>query len=142
MDIKKLKSIADIFTSAGLTELEVADGELKMVMKRNCSVSSTPEIMQPAIMVSESAKTASVAAEVPGRFIKAPFAGVFYTKPSPDSEPFITAGKAVKKGDTVCILEAMKLMNELKAEEDCVISEICAENGDIVEYGQPLFRIG
>lgn len=141
MDIKKLKSIADIFTSAGLTELEIAEGELKIVMKRNCSV-TTSEFMQPAVMASESAKTASVATEVPGRFIKAPFAGVFYTKPSPDSEPFITAGKAVKKGDTVCILEAMKLMNELKAEEDCVVLEICAQNGDIVEYGQPLFRIG
>lgn len=73
--------------------------------------------------------------------IDAPIVGVFYAAPSPDSEPYVSVGKKVKKGDTVCIIEAMKCMNEIQAEEDCEIVEILANNGDLVEYGQPLFKI-
>ena len=67
--------------------------------------------------------------------------GVFYQAPSPDAEPFVKVGQSVKKGDTVCIIEAMKLMNEIQAEEDGVITEVLAKNGEIIEFGQPLFAI-
>ena len=76
-----------------------------------------------------------------GRTIDAPMVGVFYQAPSPDAEPFVKVGQSVKKGDTVCIIEAMKLMNEIQAEEDGVITEVLAKNGDIIEFGQPLFAI-
>ena len=144
MDIKKIKAVADIFTAADLTELEVSDSELKIVLKRNLTVGTAITHIQPTANTTLEADIKPVTAAVvsSGRYIKAPFTGVFYTKPSPDSEPFVSIGKTVKKGDTICILEAMKLMNELKAEEDSVITEICAENGGIVEYGQPLFKLG
>lgn len=76
-----------------------------------------------------------------GKSIDAPIVGVFYVAPSPDAQPYVSVGKQVKKGDTVCIIEAMKCMNEIQAEEDGVISEILAKDGELVEYGQPLFKI-
>lgn len=76
-----------------------------------------------------------------GKTIDAPMVGVFYLAPSPDAEPFVKVGQSVKKGDTVCIIEAMKLMNEIQAEEDGVITEVLAKNGEIIEFGQPLFAI-
>lgn len=91
--------------------------------------------------VQQSAPTQVSASKPSGKTIKAPMVGVFYQAASPEAEPYVTVGKAVKKGDTVCIIEAMKLMNEIQAEEDGTIKEILAKNGDIIEYGQPLFVI-
>ena len=78
---------------------------------------------------------------VGGTPVTSPMVGVFYAAPSPESEPFVTVGQSVKKGQVVCIIEAMKLMNEIAAEKDGVITEVCVNNGDIVEFGQPLFYI-
>lgn len=139
MDIKKIKQLADILSANDLSELELCEGDVRIVLKR-IPAPKTQVLAQSTTVVSED--TVSVAAEpIPGKFIKAPFAGVFYIKPSPDSEAFVNIGDTISKTDTVCILEAMKLMNEIKAETDGVIAEVCAENGSIVEYGQPLFRI-
>lgn len=91
--------------------------------------------------VQQSAPTPATAPQPTGKTIKAPMVGVFYQAASPEAEPYVTVGKTVKKGDTVCIIEAMKLMNEIQAEEDGTIKEILAKNGDIIEYGQPLFVI-
>lgn len=91
--------------------------------------------------VQQSAPTRATAPQPTGKTIKAPMVGVFYQAASPEAEPYVTVGKTVKKGDTVCIIEAMKLMNEIQAEEDGTIKEILAKNGDIIEYGQPLFVI-
>lgn len=91
--------------------------------------------------VQQSAPTQASAPQPTGKTIKAPMVGVFYQAASPEAEPYVTVGKTVKKGDTVCIIEAMKLMNEIQAEEDGTIKEILAKNGDIIEYGQPLFVI-
>ena len=77
----------------------------------------------------------------PGEVVKAPLVGVFYTAPAPDAEPFVTVGQRVKKGDTLCIVEAMKLMNEIESTHDGVIDRILAENGSMVEFGQPLFAV-
>ena len=83
-----------------------------------------------------------VAPSVPqGKTIDAPMVGVFYQAPSPDAEPYVKVGQSVKKGDTVCIIEAMKLMNEIQAEQDGIIAEILVKNGEIVEYGKPMFVI-
>lgn len=91
--------------------------------------------------VQQSAPTPATAPQPTGKTIKAPMVGVFYQAASPEADPYVTVGKTVKKGDTVCIIEAMKLMNEIQAEEDGTIKEILAKNGDIIEYGQPLFVI-
>ena len=91
--------------------------------------------------VQQSAPTQASAPQPTGKTIKAPMVGVFYQAASPEAEPYVTVGKTVKKGDTVCIIEAMKLMNEIQAEEDGTIKEILAKNGDFIEYGQPLFVI-
>lgn len=93
------------------------------------------------VPVQQSAPTQASASKPSGKTIKAPMVGVFYQAASPEAEPYVTVGKTVKKGDTVCIIEAMKLMNEIQAEEDGTIKEILAKNGDIIEYGQPLFVI-
>ena len=91
--------------------------------------------------VQQSAPTQVSASKPTGKTIKAPMVGVFYKAASPEAEPYVTVGKTVKKGDTVCIIEAMKLMNEIQAEEDGTIKEILVKDGDIIEYGQPLFVI-
>lgn len=91
--------------------------------------------------VQQSAPTTATAPQPTGKTIKAPMVGVFYQAASPEADPYVTVGKTVKKGDTVCIIEAMKLMNEIQAEEDGTIKEILVKNGDIIEYGQPLFVI-
>lgn len=91
--------------------------------------------------VQQSAPTQASAPQPTGKTIKAPMVGVFYQAASPEADPYVTVGKTVKKGDTVCIIEAMKLMNEIQAEEDGTIKEILAKDGDIIEYGQPLFVI-
>lgn len=91
--------------------------------------------------VQQSAPTQASAPQPTGKTIKAPMVGVFYQSASPEADPYVTVGKTVKKGDTVCIIEAMKLMNEIQAEEDGTIKEILVKNGDIIEYGQPLFVI-
>lgn len=91
--------------------------------------------------VQQSATTPATAPQPTSKTIKAPMVGVFYQAASPEADPYVTVGKTVKKGDTVCIIEAMKLMNEIQAEEDGTIKEILAKNGDIIEYGQPLFVI-
>ena len=91
--------------------------------------------------VQQSAPTQASAPQPTGKTIKAPMVGVFYQAASPEADPYVTVGKTVKKGDTVCIIEAMKLMNEIQAEEDGTIKEILVKNVDIIEYGQPLFVI-
>ncbi len=91
--------------------------------------------------VQQSVPTPATAPQPTGKTIKAPMVGVFYKAASPEAEPYVTVGKTVKKGDTVCIIEAMKLMNEIQAEEDGTIKEILVKDGDIIEYGQPLFVI-
>ena len=101
-------------------------------------------VQAPAPEVAPVQATAPAPAAAPqptGKTIKAPMVGVFYQAASPEAEPYVTVGKTVKKGDTVCIIEAMKLMNEIQAEEDGTIKEILVKNGDIIEYGQPLFVI-
>lgn len=94
------------------------------------ATTTTQAVSSPAPQESSADKT-----------IDAPMVGVFYQAPSPDAEPFVKVGQSVKKGDTVCIIEAMKLMNEIQAEQDGVITEVLAKNGDIIEFGQPLFAI-
>lgn len=156
MDIKSIKNLINIFESSQLGEMEVESSEnggesLRVTLKRNAPAvvsaqPSAPAVSAPSTEPAPQLKAETVPSE--GVFdynrvqdIKSPMVGVFYSAPSPESEPFVTQGSKVKKGDTLCIIEAMKLMNEVVAERDGEIVEVLPKSGELVEFGQVLFRI-
>jgi acetyl-CoA carboxylase biotin carboxyl carrier protein len=153
MDLRKLKKLIDLVQESGIAELEITEGEEKVKIVKGGAVSVTPTAPAAApVTVAEprgSAPAVSAppaAAEAPagqeGHVVKAPMVGTFYRTPSPDSKPFVEVGQAIKEGDTICIIEAMKLMNEIEADASGNVKAILVENGQPVEYGQPLFILG
>lgn len=159
-DVKRLIDLANK-NDLGVLEIETKKGR-RIRIERNKqtspAVTFTANTAQepvsapaPAPVATTTVATAQAVSTTPaapapqentaGKTIDAPMVGVFYQAPSPDAEPFVKVGQSVKKGDTVCIIEAMKLMNEIQAEEDGVITEVLAKNGEIIEFGQPLFAI-
>ena len=144
MDIKWIEELARVLRENDLTALEVQEGEKSVKLERKSSAIPAPAAKGSAPFVPAGAAPGTEPAApqaVKGTMITSPTVGVFYAASSPDSKPFVEVGDRVKQGDTLCIIEAMKLMNEIPAEADGVIQEICVENGQVVEYGQPLFRI-
>ncbi len=148
MDLRKLKKLIDLVQESGIAELEITEGEEKVKIVKGGAVSVAPG---PAPLPAPAAPEARAAPPAPatepeagqeGHVIKAPMVGTFYRSPSPDAKPFVEVGQAVKEGDVVCIIEAMKLMNEIDADAAGVIKAILVENGQPVEYGQPLFILG
>jgi acetyl-CoA carboxylase biotin carboxyl carrier protein len=148
MDLRKLKKLIDLVQESGIAELEITEGEEKVKIVKGGAVSVTPGPAAVAPAPASEARTAAApagaaAAEAEpaqeGRVIKAPMVGTFYRSPSPDAKPFVEVGQTVKEGETVCIIEAMKLMNEIEADASGTIKAILVENGQPVEYGQPLF---
>ncbi len=140
MDIQQIKEIAETMRENGLTLVDITqDGaSLRLERKLTCAALPVPTAVPPQI----AAPAAPVPAkECGGVEVKSPIVGVFYASASPDSEPYVQVGSRVKKGDTLCIIEAMKLLNEIIAECDGEITEICAASGQVVEYAQVLFRI-
>jgi len=146
MDLRKLKKLIDLVQESGIAELEITEGEekVKIVKGGAVSVAAAPIMAMPALAPAAPALAAAPAAEAPdagqeGHVVKAPMVGTFYRSPSPDAKVFVEVGQAVKQGDTICIIEAMKLMNEIEADASGVVKAILVENGQPVEYGQPLF---
>ena len=136
MNMKDIAALAEIVKQNELTKLEI-NGE-------NIVIERAAAVVQAAPVFSAVQHTAEPIAEVKEKervYVKSPAVGVFYAAPSPDSKPFVAVGDTVHKGDTLCIIEAMKLMNEINSEMDGEIAEICVGNGQVVEYDQPLFRI-
>ena len=149
MDKKKLREIIAVFKESGLAKMEISEttGEENYSIRLESATAPVVPAVQyaagvPAAAV-ESDKEQETAIKDYNKYrdVKSPMVGIFYTAPSPDAEPFVKIGSKVKKGDTLCIIEAMKLMNDVVAEEDGEIVEICAENGSLVEFGQTLFKI-
>ena len=147
MDLRKLKKLIDLVQESGIAELEITEGEEKVkivkggaVVNMPAPVLAAPTEARPASLA---APTAAAAAEADagqeGHVVKAPMVGTFYRSPSPDAKAFVEVGQAVKEGDTICIIEAMKLMNEIEADASGSVKAILVENGQPVEYGQPLF---
>lgn len=149
-----IDGIIDKFEESSLSELDVTYKELHVICKRYCSSPSTeatsfahvqPLVQQKAqessIAVKEAIKEKEENTAVCSKTIDAPLVGTFFCSPSPDSPAFVKIGDKVKKGSTLCILEAMKMMNELIAEEDCTIEEILVPQGELVEFGQPIFKV-
>jgi acetyl-CoA carboxylase biotin carboxyl carrier protein len=144
MDLRKLKSLIDLVQQSGIAEIEIAEGEERVRISRGGPLASaTPATPAPAthIVVPPPASASTESAVPEGHVIKSPMVGTFYRSAAPGANPFVEVGQTVKSGDTVCIIEAMKLLNEIEADHDGVIKAVLAENGQPVEYGQPLFII-
>ena len=148
MDVKKIESLAKLMKETGLTGLELVEDGQQLRLERQVEVVAAPVAAPaPAAPVpATGAEALGVTHEEPapvkeGTLVLAPTVGVLYSAPSPDARPFVEVGDQVKKGDTLCIIEAMKLMNEIPAEVDGTVAEICVGNGQVVEFNQPLFRI-
>ena len=141
MDLRKLKTLIDLVAESGIAELEITEGDGKV---RIVKFSEQAPVVQHVAAPAPAAAAAPVAAAEPvisGHVVKAPMVGTFYRAPNPSSPTFVEVGTAVKEGDSLCIIEAMKLLNEIEADKTGVIKEILVENGEPVEYGQPLFVI-
>ena len=155
MDLRKLKKLIDLVQESGIAELEITEGEEKVKIVKGGEATVTPvapataplagaPIAAPASAPATAPAAAAAAAEEPaqsGHVLKAPMVGTFYRSPSPEAKPFVEVGQNVKAGETVCIIEAMKLMNEIEADATGMIKAILVESGQPVEYGQPLFII-
>ncbi|MCQ9615461.1 acetyl-CoA carboxylase biotin carboxyl carrier protein [Paenalcaligenes niemegkensis] len=149
MDLRKLKTLIDLVAESDISELEVTEGDGKVRI-----VKSSPEPQQmvyaaapqPVAAAPSAAPVADAAPAAPvapaGHAVKAPMVGTFYRAPNPGAAPFVEVGQAVKEGDALCIIEAMKLLNEIEADKSGIVKEILIENGEPVEFGQPLFVIG
>jgi acetyl-CoA carboxylase biotin carboxyl carrier protein len=153
MDLRKLKKLIDLVEESGISELELTEGEEKVRISRNLPNSHAvmhhlpPQQMYMAAPAAAPAPAAAAPAEnqapaVEGHVVKSPMVGTFYRSPSPDAKAFVDVGSKVSVGDTICIIEAMKLLNEIEADHGGVIKAILVENGQPVEYGEPLFIIG
>lgn len=151
MDLRKLKKLIDLVEQSGIAELEITEGEEKVRISRGSvlgAVAASAPVHQAVIPVvpaqaAAPAPAAEAEAETPqGHIMKAPMVGTFYRASAPGAKPFVDVGQSVAAGDIVCIIEAMKLLNEIEADQAGVIKAILVENGQPVEYGQPLFVIG
>ena len=138
MDLRKIKSLLDLVAESGVAEFEICEGPDRI------RVINHPQTPVQVVQTTAPAPVAVAPAEpkVEGTPLTSPMVGTFYRAPSPGAKPFVEVGDTVKKGQTVCIIEAMKLLNEVEAETDGVVKEICVENGQPVEYGQNLLIIG
>jgi acetyl-CoA carboxylase biotin carboxyl carrier protein len=153
MDLRKLKKLIDLVQESGIAELEITEGEEKVKIVKGGVVTVSPLAPMAAPPPPAEARPAPAAVPAPapaaetpagqeGHVVKAPMVGTFYRSPSPDAKPFVEVGQTIKEGDTICIIEAMKLMNEIEADASGVVKAILVENGQPVEYGQALFIVG
>jgi acetyl-CoA carboxylase biotin carboxyl carrier protein len=151
MDLRKLKTLIELVENSGIAELELTEGEEHVRISRSSSVAAPMQQYYAAAPQSAPAPASSPAAGVAapaapvvpeGHVVKSPMVGSFYRSPSPGAKSFVDVGQKVNEGDTICIIEAMKLLNEIEADKSGVIKAILVENGQAVEFGQPLFIIG
>ncbi len=153
-NVEEIKELLKAFDESKATRLEIVteNGELLKISQRTraakvvCSDIQTERVVPEAVPAEEKTQkpapqTGSTASHADGKAVASPMVGVFYAAPSPDSDPYVSVGTRVKKGDVLCLIEAMKLMNEVTAEQSGEIAEVCVENGQVVEFGQPLFII-
>lgn len=148
MDLRKLKTLIDLVSDSNVSELEITEAEGKVRIVKSIGVAA-PVVMQAAPVAAAPVVAAPVAAvEAPapaaapaGHAVKSPMVGTFYRASSPGAAPLIQIGSVVKEGDTLCIIEAMKILNEIESDKSGTVTQILCENGQAVEYGQPLFII-
>ena len=151
MDLRKLKKLITLVEESGISELEITEGEEKVKIVKSgvatAAIVATPVMSGPAAPTppgpaqAEAPAAVSTDAAASGHALKSPMVGTFYRTPSPDTKPFVEVGQSVKEGQIICIIEAMKLMNEIECDKSGTVQAILVENGQPVEYGQPLFII-
>ena len=148
MDLRKLKTLIELVESSGIGELEIQEGEERVRITRAVGHGAAPAAFSAVYAAAPAGTPATAPAEaIPapveseGHLVKSPMVGTFYRAASPGAKPFIEVGDSVEVGDTLCIIEAMKLMNEIEADKAGVVKQVLAENGQAVEYGQPLVVI-
>jgi len=151
MDLRKLKTLIELVEGSGIGELEIQEGEERVRITRSVAaapasnptstVYATTSPANAPAPVQVPAEAAAAPAVSEGHFVKSPMVGTFYRAASPGSKPFVEVGDSVQVGDTLCIIEAMKLMNEIESDKAGVVKQVLAENGQPVEYGQPLIVI-
>ncbi len=148
MDLRKLKTLIELVESSGIAELEISEGEERVRITRTAASAQqvyAPAPQQPIAAVAQAVAPAAEPAKpavAEGHVVKSPMVGTFYRSASPGSKAFVDVGQSVNSGDTLCIIEAMKLLNEIEADQSGVIKAILVENGQAIEFGQPLFVIG
>ncbi|MEI6481914.1 MAG: acetyl-CoA carboxylase biotin carboxyl carrier protein [Betaproteobacteria bacterium] len=153
MDLRKLKTLIDLVSESNVSELEITEAEGKVRIVKG-PVGAPVAMAAPVMVAAPVAAPASFAPAAPdaacasaeaaapsGHVVKSPMVGTFYTSSSPDSKPFVQVGSVVKEGETICIIEAMKILNEIEADKSGTVSRILVDNGQAVEYGQPMFLI-
>ena len=144
MDLRKLKTLIDLVSESNVSELEITEAEGKVRIVKS---SGAPVLMQqsaamaPVPIAAAVPAAVEVAAAPAGHAVKSPMVGTFFRSSSPGAKPFIEVGNVVKEGETICIIEAMKILNEIEADKSGTVTKILCENGQAVEYGQPLFMI-
>jgi acetyl-CoA carboxylase biotin carboxyl carrier protein len=153
MDLRKLKTLIDLVSESNVSELEITEAEGKVRIVKGPvggpvavamplaapAAVAAPLAQSPAVASSEAAP--AVAAVETGHVVKSPMVGTFYSASGPDAKPFVQVGSVVKEGETICIIEAMKILNEIEADKSGTVSRILVDNGQAVEYGQPMFLI-
>ena len=151
MDLRKLKTLIELVESSGIAELEISEGEERVRITRSGSITAQPIYAPPPVTAQApavppaAAPVAAATAEpavAEGHVVKSPMVGTFYRSASPGAKAFVDVGQNVSAGETLCIIEAMKLLNEIEADKEGVIKAVLVENGQPVEFGQPLFIIG
>ena len=154
MDLRKLKTLIDLVSESNVSELEITEAEGKVrIVKGSAAVVQSPVLVAPVVaapaveapLAAAAAPAAPAADEPPavavGHAVKSPMVGTFYRAASPGAKPFVELGTVVKEGQTICIIEAMKILNEIEADKSGTVTQILCENGQAVEYGQPLLVI-
>lgn len=145
MDIRKIKKLIELVEESGINELEISEGEESVRISRGGTMVQAAPMMQapaaPAPVAAPAAVESAAPAAITGHIVRSPMVGTFYSSSSPDAPAFVEVGQHVNAGDTLCILEAMKMMNQIEADKSGVIKEILANNEDAIEFDQPLFII-
>lgn len=144
MELAELYSLMERFAASGLTELEWQKKDERVALRREnpaVVMQADPAVQTAAAAPAQAAPAASAPQVREEDLVKAPLVGVFYAAPAPGEAPFVTPGTRVKKGETLCLIEAMKMMSEVPAPADCVVEEVLGRDGETVGFGQPLFRI-
>ncbi len=141
MDIKELKELMSSFDGSNISELEWSDGQTHLLLKKDGQSALTPVCAAAVPSDAQTSEEGQTSAGG-GTLVRSPLVGVFYAAPAPGEAPFVKEGQTVRRGDVICLVEAMKMMNEIKAPSDGIIKKILVENGETVSYNQPLAELG
>jgi acetyl-CoA carboxylase biotin carboxyl carrier protein len=149
MDIRKVKKLIELLEESDIAEIEIHEGEESVRISRHGSMMMPAVMPQPSAAIAQPAAAApsptavaeEAAAEIAGHAVRSPMVGTFYRSPSPGSKPFVEVGQQVSAGDTLCIIEAMKILNQIESDKSGTVKQILVDNGEPVEYNEPLFII-